>query len=514
MNRELIVNVTQSEISIALIEDKQLVELNTESPKSNFSVGDIYLGTVKKIMPGLNAAFVNIGSEKDAFIHYLDLGENFATMKRLVADIAKRGATPNFENARREQELSKEGKIETALTVGQPIVVQIVKEAISTKGPRLTSDISLAGRHVVLVPLSNKISISQKIRSNVEKRRLKAIVQNLLPPNYGLIIRTAAVDKSAAEIEEDIASLIAKWESVLEKMRTQPNPSLLAGEMNRTNVILRDLMNGSFTNIYVDDQKTCEEIREYIRSIEPEKEKIVKYYKGKVPIFNNFDITRQIKSAFGKTVSFKKGAYLIIEHTEALHVIDVNSGKRAKIADNQEDTALEVNCDAVNEIARQLRLRDMGGIVVIDFIDMHKPENRNTLYKMMKEAMAQDRAKHTVLPLSKFGLMQITRQRVRPETQIEIADVCPTCRGTGKIAPTVSIEEQIENQLSYLTEEKGERYVEIHTGPYIAAYLTKGLWSVKRRWAWKHRCRLKVVSDMSMGYVDVQFFNRQGEQLM
>jgi ribonuclease G len=435
-------------------------------------------------------------------------------MKRLVADVAKRGVDPNFENARREKGLTKEGQIESVLTVGQPIIVQIVKEAISTKGPRLTADISLAGRHVVLVPLSNKISISQKIRSNLEKKRLKAIAQNLLPPNYGLIIRTAAKDKSHAEIEEDIASLIAKWESVLEKIKVQPNPSLLAGEMNRTTVILRDLLNGSFTNIYVDDQATFDEVREYIRSIEPEKEKIVKYYKGKVPIFDNFDITRQIKSAFGKTVSFKRGAYLIIEHTEALHVIDVNSGKRAKIADNQEDTAMEVNCDAVKEIARQLRLRDMGGIVVVDFIDMHLSENRNALFKMMKEAMSEDRAKHTVLPLSKFGLMQITRQRVRPETKIEINDVCPTCRGAGRIAPTVSLEEQIETQLAYLTEEKGERWLELHTGPYVAAYLCKGLWSVKWRWALKYKCYLKVVSDMSMGYVESQFYNRRGEQLM
>ncbi|WP_333601619.1 ribonuclease E/G, partial [Alistipes putredinis] len=414
MNRELIVNVNPTEISIALCEDKVLVELNKEQCQTGFAVGDIYLGKVRKIMPGLNAAFVNIGHEKDAFIHYLDLGSQFSSLQKLVASYqpGKRGI--RLDAMKLEPPIEKSGKIGSYLQVGQTVMVQVAKEAISTKGPRLTADISLAGRNVVLVPFSSKVFLSQKIRSAEEKKRLKGIAAAVLPKNFGVIIRTAAVEAKDSDIEQDIRSLLDKWQKTLQNIRKNPAPAQLMSEMNRANTIIRDSLGGAFSQIVVDDEAMYHEIQNYIRQIEPQSEKLVKLYRGNVPIFDNFDISKQIKSLFAKYVSLRRGAYLIIEHTEAMNVIDVNSGNRTKAEDDQEQTAFDVNLAAAREIARQLRLRDLGGIVIIDFIDMHKAANRQLLYEEMNKLMATDKAKHTVLPLTKFGLMQITRQRVRP----------------------------------------------------------------------------------------------------
>ena len=514
MNKELIINVTPSEIAIALFEDKQLVELNKEKCKTGYSVGDIYLGKVKKIMPGLNAAFVNIGYEKDAFIHYLDLGPQFTSLHKLVGTLTSGKRAPLFQNIRLDKAMGKTGKISGFIASGQPILAQIAKEAISTKGPRLTSDISLAGRNVVLIPFSNKISISQKIRSNEERNRLKRIASAVLPKNYGVIIRTAAMGQQDADIEHDITSLVRRWEKVLDGLRNQTPPSLILNEENRTTTIIRDLLNGSFSSIYVDDHTVYEEIREYIRMIAPDKEKIVKLYKGSTPIFDNFDVSKQIMSLFSKYVSLKKGAYLIIEHTEAMNVIDVNSGNRTKAEDNQEQTAMDVNLAAAKEIARQLRLRDLGGIVIIDFIDLHKAQNKQALFDEMVKLMSTDKAKHTVLPLTKFGLMQITRQRVRPVAVEEVSDVCPTCNGTGKIEPTVLLDKKIENQISFLTQDRGHKYIKLVVSPYVAAFLRKGIWSLRRRWEWKYKLRLHVVEDQSLGIVEVHYHDDKDNDLI
>ena len=514
MNRELIIEVTASEVTIALVEDKQLVELSKEACKSGFAVGDIYLGKVRKIMPGLNAAFVNIGHERDAFIHYLDLGPHFTSLHKLVASLSTKKKNVRFESIRLDQQLPKSDKLSNHISGGQPIMVQIAKEAISTKGPRLTADISLAGRNVVLIPFSNKISISQKIRSTAEKKRLNQIVDNVLPQNYGVIVRTAAQGKSDVDIEQDILSLIKKWEQALEGIKTKVPPVQLLSEMSRANTIIRDSLNSSFNAIHVNDEAIYNEIREYVKVIAPEKLKIVKLYKGSQPIFDNFDISRQIKSLFAKYVSLKRGAYLIIEHTEALHVIDVNSGNRAKVADDQESTAMDVNLSAAAEIARQLRLRDMGGIVIVDFIDLHKAENRQKLYEEMQKLMAGDKAKHTILPLTKFGLMQITRQRVRPEAISKAEETCPTCGGTGKISPSILVDKQIENQIAYYAIEKHMRSLRVVANPILAAYLKEGgLRSIRRRWCRRYLCRVKVVVDQSLGIVDYKIADRKDKEL-
>lgn len=516
MNRELIINVTPAEISIALCEDKVLVELNKEQCQTGFAVGDIYLGRVRKIMPGLNAAFINIGHEKDAFIHYSDLGTHFASLKKLVNSFqpGKRGL--KVDTMKLEAPLEKGGKIDGQVQVGDLVMVQIAKEAISTKGPRLTAELSLAGRNVVLVPFSQKVFLSQKIRSSEEKRRLKRIAASVLPKNFGVIIRTAAVEAKDEEIEHDIRQQLDRWFKTCGTIRKKAPtaPGQLMSEMSRANTIIRDSLNGTFSQIAVNDEALYKEIKGYVHEIDPAMEKIVKHYKGSVPIFDNFDISKQIKSLFAKYVSLKRGAYLIIERTEAMNVIDVNSGNRTKAEDNQEQTAMDVNLAAAKEIARQLRLRDMGGIVIVDFIDLHKSANKQALYEEMTRLMATDKAKHTILPLSKFGLMQITRQRVRPLAIEDVTDVCPTCHGTGKVEPTVLLDKKIENQISLLTLDRGHKYIKLVVSPYVASFLTRGFFSLRRRWEWKYKTRIKVVEDQSTGIIEVHYHDKKDNDLI
>ena len=514
MDKDLIIDVGQSDISIALLENKRLIELNQEKTEGRgYSVGDVYLGRVKKILPSLNAAFVDIGDEKDAFVHYLDLGLNFKAFDHFVRNInSNSDFTQLYRSTRIDDILEKEGKIERFLSPGQPIAVQIVKEPISTKGSRLTAEISIAGRNLVLLPFADKVSISQKISSREEKKRLERLVYSILPPNYGVIIRTAAEGKRAAVLDAELKSLIKKWEDSWPKIAKNKGVQLLFTENSRTTTILRDLLNDSFTNIYVNDEAVFKEVDDYVTMISPEQEKIVKLYKGHEPILDHFEVSRQIKGSFGKIVSIKSGAYLVIEHTEALHVVDVNSGIRAKQKD-QENNAFEVNKNAAEEIARQLRLRDMGGIVIIDFIDMDDPAHRLQLYKYMQELMAGDRAKHTVLPLTKFGLMQITRQRVRPATEINTTEVCPTCNGTGKVGPTILFDEAVERQLAYYVKERKLDSFLLKVSPIFEAYLTKGFNSIRRKWCRKYGCKIKIVGDSDYSLLKATWCNANGEPI-
>lgn len=515
MSKELVIDVKANEIDIALLEDKKLLELNKEKSNPKFSVGDIYLGKVKKIMPGLNAAFIDVGYQKDAFLHYLDLGPQFRTLQNFLnAAISRKGKIPSMHKFKREPDIDKGGKINQVLATGQVILVQIAKEPISTKGPRLTSEITIAGRNMVLLPFSDRVSISQKISSVEEKRRLKTLITSIKPANYGVIIRTAAEEKKVKTLDEELRNLVRKWESAFEKMRGASPPRLVVSELNRTAVILRDVLNVSFNSIFVNDESLHREIKEYINTIAPEKEKIVSLYKGNTPIFEKFGVLKQIKGSFGKTVSFKSGAYLIIEHTEALHVIDVNSGNRAKNVDNQESTALEVNLAACDEIARQLRLRDMGGIIVVDFIDMQQLDNKNKVFERMRNAMEDDRTKHSILPLSKFGLMQITRQRVRPEMHINTRETCPTCDGTGEISPSVLITERIENSIADICSTKAHKKITIRLHPFIATYINKGfIGSLRKKWQHKYKVGIKVTSISSYDFLEYHFFDNKGEEI-
>ena len=514
--KDLVVDVGSAEVRLALMENHRLIEYSRESSQGHsFSVGDVYLGKVKKILPALNAAFVDIGDSKEAFIHYLDLGLHFDAFDAFVRDSnPNRNLHELFSGIRLGAPLAKEGRIENFLKPGQMIIGQIIKEPISTKGSRLTAEISLAGRNIVLLPFAEKVSVSQKISSKEEKRRLETLVGNILPRNYGAIIRTAAAGSSAAVLVAELKSLIEKWESSWKKISRNKSIGLLFTEYSKTTTVLRDLLNDSFSNVYVNDPKIYEETRRYISLISPEQEKIVKLYDGKEPIFDHFEVTRQIKSSFGKVVPIKGGAYLVIETTEALGVIDVNSGIRAKSTDQEENT-FEVNKLAAEEIARQLRLRDMGGIVIVDFIDMDTAEHRNELYKYMTELMASDRAKHNVLPLTKFGLMQITRQRIRPVTEINTTEKCPLCHGTGKIASTVVIDEQVERKLADIIEQTGKKDLTLKTGPILGAYLTRGLWnSFAAKWRRKYKCKLRVEERSDHSILQYEFYDESGKALI
>jgi len=513
--KDLIVDVTSTDVHIALMENHRLIELNKESSQGHsFSVGDVYLGRVKKILPALNAAFVDIGDEKEAFVHYLDLGLHFNAFNEFV-----KRSNPNtdlkgvYSHIKLGPILEKEGRIENVLKPGEMMIVQIVKEPISTKGPRLTAEISLAGRNIVLLPFADKVSISQKIESKEEKKRLETLVKSILPKNYGAIIRTAAEGKNAAILVGELKSLIEKWENSWKKFAQNKGIQPLFAEYSKTTTILRDLLNDSFSNIYVNDEKVFEEIKKYISLISPEQEKIVKFYKESQPIFDHFEVTRQIKSSFGKVVPIKQGAYLVIETTEALNVIDVNSGIRAKTNDQEENT-FDVNCYAAEEIARQLRLRDMGGIVIVDFIDMDNLEHRNKLFKHMQDLMENDRAKHNILPLTKFGLMQITRQRIRPVTEINTNEVCPACNGTGKISSSVVIDEQIEREIAFLTGEKDIKSLIIKVSPILGAYLKRGLVSsFIGKWRRKYKCKIDLKETTDFTVLQNEFYDEKGNKL-
>lgn len=514
-NKDLIIDLNDFEVSLALLEDKQLIELNKEKRNIKFSVGDIYLGKVKKIMPGLNAAFINVGYERDAFLHYLDLGAQFRTQQKYYATTLQRqGRVTPVHKFKPESDIDKDGKITDVLTQGQTVIVQITKEPISTKGPRLSSEISLAGRNLVLIPNSDKVSISSKIESQDEKNRLKTLLQSIKPRNYGIIIRTAAEGKKVAVLDAELRDLVRKWESAFFTVKKEiKSPRLFIGELNRTSAILRDLLNVSFNSIHVNDPAFAEDIRKYIREIAPESAKIVKLYKGTIPIFDHFGVNKQIKALFGKSISFKHGAYLIIEHTEALHVIDVNSGNRSRSGNDQESNALDVNMEAAAEIVRQLRLRDMGGIIVIDFIDMQTAENKQQLFDKVRELMANDRTKHNILPLTKFGLMQITRQRVRPEMDITTNEKCPACQGTGQIKPSILFTDELERALSFILDKIKTRKLVLNVHPFVASYLKKGLFSVLRKWNFKYRIMLKVQAVTSYHMLEFHFYDRYDNEI-
>jgi ribonuclease G len=515
VNKDLIIDVGDSEVSLALLEDKQLIELNKEKRNIQFSVGDIYLGKVKKIMPGLNAAFINVGYERDAFLHYLDLGAQFRTQyKYYTTAIQKQGKVPPIHKFKPEPDIDKDGKITDVLTAGQTVIVQITKEPISTKGPRLASEISLAGRNLVLMPYTDKVSISSKIESVEEKNRLKTLVQSIKPRNYGVIVRTVAEGKKVGVLDAELRELVRKWEAAFATIKKETKtPRLFIGEMNRTSTILRDMLNVTFHSIHINDPVLADDIRKYIREIAPEKEKIVKVYKSTLPIFDHFGINKQIKALFGKTVSFKHGAYLIIEHTEALHVIDVNSGNRSRSGNDQELNALEVNMEAATEIARQLRLRDMGGIIVVDFIDMQSADNKQQLYDKVKEVMSNDRTKHNILPLTKFGLMQITRQRVRPEMNIVTDEKCPSCQGTGETKPTILFTDELERGLSFIVDKIKTRKLILNTHPFVASYLKKGFFPVYRKWNFKYKISLKIQAVTSYHMLEYHFYDRYDNEI-
>ncbi len=512
VNKEIVIRSINSAVDFAVLHDGKLIELQKEKDNNKFNVGDIFIAKIKKTITGLNAAFVNVGYEKDAFLHYHDLGPKVKTLMKFTKLVSD-GKITNYslEKINFEKEIDKQGKIDDVLSPNQTILTQIIKEPISTKGPRISSELSFAGRFLVLIPFSNRISVSQKIKSKKERDRLKKLIEEFRPKGFGVIIRTVAKGKKIAELEKDLQSMYNQWLTLCSKINGAKTPSRILSELNRSSSILRDLFDDQFKGVYCNDKNLCYELKDYIQQIAPKKKSVVKFYKSDKPIFEHFKIERQIKSAFGRTVSMSKGAYLIIEHTEALHVIDVNSGNRSNKSENQEDTALEVNLIAATEIARQLRLRDMGGIIVVDFIDMLRHENRRKLFNHFKSEMESDRAKHKILPPSKIGLIQMTRQRVRPEMNIVTKEDNPN--GIGKVEAPIVVIDKINNSLekiinnTYVT----KKNLKLHVHPFIAAYLTKGLFSKRVKWIIKYKKWIKIIPRDAYTYLHYRFFNAKGK---
>ena len=365
---------------------------------------------------------------------------------------------------------------------------------------------------MVLIPFSNKISVSQKIESTEEKSRLKKLVQSICPKNYGVIVRTAAEGKSTSELHQDLLTLIETWKGIQENLKGAQAPAKILSEQDKTTSILRDLLSEDFNRIVVNDKNIYNDTKSYIQRIAPDKAEIISYYNNGSPLFDHFGITKQVKSSFGKTVNLPSGAYLIIEHTEALHVIDVNSGYKS-VSNNQEENALQTNLEAAEEIARQLRLRDIGGIIVIDFIDMKLPDNKRRLQDSMEVFMKTDRAKHAVLPISKFGLMQITRQRMRPEVNITTTEFCPSCGGTGKVSSTLLLEDEIEKRLHYLITHS-HKSLTLHVHPIVYSHLTKGWFnSIVKKWKRKYKISLKVKANTNYHLIEFHFYDHHEEEI-
>ncbi len=513
MEKEIIIHSNPKEIELAIVEDQRLVEIHRQKKDFQFTVGDIFLGSIKQLRQDLNATFVDIGDRSDAFLHYTDLGPQINSVKRYTNLVINQNhKTHSLKDFRLEPENPKDGKIRQVFDRREFCLVQILKEPISTKGPRLTCEITLPGRFVVLTPFEDMVAVSKKIMDDDERKRLKTLVESIKPAKFGVIIRTAAKGKRVADLHDEIRMLENRWKLIFEELQKEKKPRKLLSEIDKTGTIIRDMLNDSFNRITMDFKPDFDATQEYLKNIAPEKTKILKHYKGNKHIFDQFHINKQIKSSFGKAPTLKSGAYIIIEHTEAMHVIDVNSGPKSN-RENQEETALRVNVETAKEIARQLRLRDIGGLIIIDFIDMRKGENKSTLYKAMREYMRNDRAQHTILPLSKFGLMQITRQRVKPSVKIDTMEVCPSCDGSGKINASTLITEDIARDLDYIMNNMPNSKLSLHVHPFVYAFLKKGLKSEQVQWFMKYKKWIKINAEPSFNLNKYKFFNNFEDEI-
>jgi ribonuclease G len=514
LNKELIINSSPTEVEIALLEDGKLVELHNQKTNENFAVGDIFLGRVKRLMPALNAAFVDIGHKKDAFLHYTDLGPRLPSLMKYTNGSIKGGVkTHRLENFNFVPDIIKTGKIDKVLDKKDDMLVQILKEPISTKGPRLSCEVTIPGRYLVISPFAEIIAVSKKIGSSEERKRLHLLVESIRPKNFGVIVRTAAEGKKVADLHEEMSMLMDKWQDIQKQLRNAKAPTKLLSELDKTTSILRDLLTDSFNRIVVNDKQLYDNVRTFLGSIAPEKVKIVQQHRGSKPVFDVFGVTKQIKSSFGKTATMASGAYIVIEHTEAMHVVDVNSGHKMRNS-NQAEAVMKVNMEAAEEVARQLRLRDIGGIIIIDFIDMRNAEHRKEVLQAMRKHMKKDRAQHTILALSKFGLMQITRQRVRPEVNISTSEACPTCKGTGKVNATILLEDEVERDLNFILQSRPEAKLTLIAHPFVVAYLKKGFFrSIQVKWWREHQRWVKIVEDKDYAFNTYKFFDVNDDEI-
>jgi ribonuclease G len=512
-NKELIINATPTGAEIALIENGRLVEIRNQRTTNHFMVGDIYVAKIRKLMPALNAVFLDIGVRNDAFLHYTDLGPQVRTLLAWTQGVINGSInTASLDKVNFEEEIIKSGKIEQLFNKKANVLVQILKEPISTKGPRLSCEVTIPGRYMVLVPFSEskEVNVSKKIGSTEERKRLQSLAESIKPKNFGLILRTAAEGKSVKDLHEEIKHLLDRWEDIFQQLKTVNPPGKLLSELDKPASILRDLLSDSFSSIAVNDKEMFLSIKQYLQTIAPDQVNILKHHTDKRPIMDQYGVSRQLKASFGKNVTLGSGAYIILEKTEAMHVIDVNSGHKVTTGPT-EAAILSVNIEAATEVARQIRLRDLGGLITIDFIDMRDVENKKLLFKRMNELMASDRAQHTILPLSKFGLMQITRERVRPEIELDTSERCPSCNGSGKINASIIITDEIKRDMDFILDSRPNIKLILKVHPFIEAFLKKNLISEQVRWYLDHKRWVRIVSDPSLPITSYKFFDKDDE---
>lgn len=498
MKNQIIIHSSGNQSRIALLENGELAQLFIESEENQRTVGNIYVARVHKVMSGIRAAFIDMGTPKDAFLHFSDAGDHLDEYIRLLNGenaIDKNAAKElsNKENLTNVQKQMLAGKI---LKSGQKLLVQIVKEPIGSKGPRVSTDITIAGRFLVLIPMGDYIAVSKRISNYKERRRLKNVLNNMVPDGFGVIVRTVAQDQDDKAIEDDLRTVLKKWESIVDSLEKAKPPSLLYRDLDMTESLIRDLFAKNYERVLIDNPKMYRQIKSYVGQIAPQMLPNVEQYRGKEHIFDYMKIAEDVNSIFSPRVKLKMGGYLFFEQTEAMYVVDVNSGPYAA-KERQEDNSLKTNLEAAREIAKQLRLRDIGGIIVVDFIDLRDDKNRKKIYDELKKEFRKDQAKTNIIGMSDFGLVQITRQRIRPSVVKSVSKVCPSCGGSGSIVSNDTILTDIESWLKKFRHSTKYRSIDLYVNPYLRDSLTKGMLFFSTKWKWigKYHLNISVVGD-------------------
>lgn len=526
MKKEILINATSDETRIAITEDGRIAELFLETPETERNVGDIYLGKTGKVIPGIRAAFIDLGFPQDAFLHFSDISDSLDEYSSIIGDDsdfddedddeeedekpqqpqANGNRTNNHRSNNRNGNRAPAKEIN--LERGQDIVVQITKEPVGKKGFRVTSKVSIPGRYLVLMPFGSRIGISKKIFNSKEKRRLRSLVRSSLPKGFGIIIRTVAQGNEDKLILDDLNNLINTWNEISAKLKTEKPPTLLYKDASTLNSVIRDLFREDVNKVIVDSKKLHREIVTYLEETSPEFLPRVQLYNGNQPLFDSYNVEKQIQETMRRKVWLKNGGYIIIEGTEAMTVVDVNSGKYAKSKD-QEVNSLATNIEAANEIVRQVRLRDIGGIIVIDFIDLYDDRNKKKLYEEVRKEFRKDRAKVTVLPISDFGLCQITRQRIRQTIIHSVSDTCMMCKGSGRISSRAGFLTRLERILQRYKGGDNGFFITLKVNPYLKTYLESGWFSKVRRMSLKYFIKIKLEDDESLAFDDIKIISKK-----
>ena len=490
--KELYINSSAGSTRIAILENKTLVELYVDLPEHKRTVGNVYKGIIQNVLPGMQAAFVDIGYDLNAFLPFSEIGSDEYIIEENEGKRNRNNKNVKYDN------------IEVDLKKDQEIYVQVIKEPFAGKGPRVTTEVALPGRLLVLVPNASYIGISKKIWDKFERRRLKKIAQKLREGNIGIIIRTVAEGKSEEHIENDHKQLIDNWNKIENKASTEDAPVLVYEDLETASSVVRDLLTPDVEKIIIDSKRLFKKTQKYLEDVSPSLLDRLELYKLKSPLFESFGIESDIEKLMRPKAWLKSGAYLIIEKTEAMVVVDVNSGRFVgkKL---HEENSLKINLEAAREVARQLRLRDLSGLIVIDFIDMKFEENRKKVYHELRRELRKDRAKVAVAPITEFGLLEMTRQRIRVSLLDSMSEECPTCHGSGRIISQETLITRIDHWLRRYKSKHRSLRLELQLHPENAEYLGGEKRHVLRGLMWQNFVHLKIKSNPDLPQDEFSF---------